>query len=339
MRIGILSGGGDCGGINALIRAAVRRGEGYGYQMTGIRRGWAGLLEPDTFDLKYDSIEDIVSKGGTILLTSRTNPYKKEGGSALVMANVKKLGLDALIVVGGEDTQGVAHKLAASGLRFVGAPKTMDNDLSGTDVTFGFDSAVNVAVEAIDRVRTTGESHERVMVVEVMGRDSGWVAAHAGIASGAHVVLVPEELVDLESVCKVLEVRKKSGRKFSLVVVAEGARLGNASQVTVGQKLDEFGHPILGGIGALLAAEITRRTGLEAREVVLGHLVRGGPPSAFDRVFATRLGFAAVDQLKEGKSDVMVALRGGEIVSVPVEEALKSKKVDRDFLKVAQNFG
>jgi ATP-dependent phosphofructokinase / diphosphate-dependent phosphofructokinase len=339
MKIGILSGGGDCGGINALIRAAVRRGEKYGYQMVGIRRGWAGLLDPDTVALDYEEIEDVVSKGGTILLTSRTNPYKKEGGAEVVLKNVKALGLDALIVIGGEDTQGVAHRLAPAGLRFVGAPKTMDNDLSETDVTFGFDSAVNVAVEAIDRVRTTGESHERVMVVEVMGRDSGWVATHAGIASGAHVVLVPEEPVDLDAVCRVLEARRRRGKKFSLVVVAEGASLGNASQVTMGQKLDQFGHPVLGGIGALLAAEVTKRTGLEAREVVLGHLVRGGAPSAFDRVYATRLGFAAVDLIKEGKSDVMVALQGNEVIQVPVEKALKTKKVGSDLLKLAQAFG
>jgi phosphofructokinase-like protein len=338
MRIGILSGGGDCGGINALIRAAVKRAEGYGFEVVGIRRGWAGLLEPDVLSLDYDAVADIVSRGGTILLTSRTNPYKKEGGPELVLQNLKKLGLDALLVIGGEDTQGVAHRLASKGLKFVGAPKTMDNDLSETDVTFGFDSAVNVAVEAIDRIRTTGESHERVMVVEVMGRDSGWVAAYAGIASGAHVVLVPEEPVELDLVCETLETRRKTGKKFSLIVVAEGARLGNRSQMTVGQKVDEFGHPVLGGIGTLLAAEILKRTGMEAREVVLGHLLRGGSPSAFDRVYATRLGFAAVDLVKKGKFDVMVALRGNDIVEVPVELALKSKKVRPELLKTARAF-
>jgi phosphofructokinase-like protein len=339
MRIGILSGGGDCGGINALIRAAVRRATDYGYDVIGIRRGWAGLLEPDTVTLAYDAVADIVSKGGTIILTSRTNPYKKEGGPELVLQNVKKLGLDALIVIGGEDTQGVAHKLAIRGLKFVGAPKTMDNDLSETDFTFGFDSAVNVAVEAIDRIRTTGESHERVMVVEVMGRDSGWVAAYAGIASGAHVILVPEETVDLDAVCKVLESRRSAGKKFSLVVVAEGARLGNLSQETLGQKVDEFGHPRLGGISSLLVEEIARRTGIEAREVVLGHLLRGGPPSAFDRVYATRLGVAAVDLIKQGRFDVMPALKGNTIVAVPVEKALKSKTVDLDLLKIGREFG
>lgn len=339
MKVGILSGGGDCGGINALIRAAVRRGEGYGYEMVGIKRGWEGLLNPDTISLRYVDVEDIVSNGGTVLLTSRTNPYKKEGGPETVIRNMKDLGLDALIVIGGEDTQGVAHRLAPMGLRYVGAPKTMDNDLSETDQTFGFDSAVNVAMEAIDRIKTTGESHERVMVVEVMGRDSGWVAVHAGIASGAHVVLAPEEPIDLNYVCKVVEERRKSGRRFSLIVVAEGARLGDSKQVTMGQKVDEFGHPVLGGIGALLASEVSKRTGAEARETVLGHLVRGGPPSAFDRVYATRLGVAAVDLIKEGRSDVMVALKGSSIVPVAVEAALKSKKVGPDLLRLARSFG
>jgi 6-phosphofructokinase 1 len=338
MRIGILSGGGDCGGINALVRAAVRRAEGYGYDLVGVRRGWAGLLEADTMTLHYDDVADIVSKGGTILLTSRTNPYKKEGGPELVLQNIKKLGLDALIVIGGEDTQGVAHKLASMGLKFISAPKTMDNDLSETDVTFGFDSAVNVAVEAIDRIRTTGESHERVMVVEVMGRESGWVALHSGMASGAHVVLVPEEPIDLDSVCETLEARRKKGKKFSLVVVAEGAQFGGSSMVALGKSLDEFGHPRLGGIGALLAQEISKKTGLEAREVVLGHMIRGGPPSAFDRVYATRLGMAAVDLLKEGMSDVMVALKGNEIIPVPVEKVLPTKKVGTELLKSARMF-
>jgi 6-phosphofructokinase 1 len=215
----------------------------------------------------------------------------------------------------------------------------MDNDLSETDFTFGFDSAVNVTVEAIDRVRTTGESHERVMVVEVMGRDSGWVATHAGIASGAHVILVPEEPVDLDEVCRTIETRVKAGKKFSLVVVAEGARLGKLAQKTFGNKLDEFGHSRLGGISLMLSDEISKRTGVEARDVVLGHAVRGGPPSAFDRVYATRLGVAAVDLIREGKSDVMVALKGNDIVTVPVERALKPKNVEPALLKLAREFG
>jgi len=336
MRIGVLSGGGDCGGINALIRAAVRRAETHGYEVVGIRRGWAGLLEPDVITLEYDDVADIVGRGGTILLSSRTNPYNKPGGPESVMRTMKKLRIDALIVIGGEDTQGVAHRLASKGLRFVSVPKTMDNDLSETEVTFGFDSAVNVALEAIDRIRTTGESHERVMIVEVMGRDSGWVAVEAGIAGGANAILVPEEPVDIEVLCKALEARRKRGKRFSLVVVAEGARVGNLSQGTLGAKVDEFGHPRLGGISSLLAAEISKRTGIEAREVVLGHLIRGGPPSAFDRVYATRLGFAAIDLIKEGKSDVMAALKGGRIVNVPVEKALKRKVVDAETLRIAR---
>lgn len=339
MRIGILSGGGDCGGINALIRAAVRRATDYGYEVVGIRRGWAGLLELDTISLTYDNVANIVSKGGTIILTSRTNPSKREGGPDLVLQNMQKLGLDALIVIGGEDTQGVAHQLATKGLKFVGAPKTMDNDLSETDFTFGFDSAVNVAVDAIDRIRTTGESHERVMVVEVMGRDSGWVATYAGIASGAHIILVPEQTVDLDVVCKTLDLRRKAGHKFSLIVVAEGARLSRLTQATtLSQKLDEFGHPRLGGIASVLVEEIGKRTGMEAREVVLGHLLRGGPPSAFDRVLATRLGVTAVDLIKQGKFDMMPALKGNSIVAVPVEEALKSRTVDPALLAVARGF-
>jgi 6-phosphofructokinase 1 len=337
MKIGILSGGGDCAGINALIRAAVRRAEAYGFQVVGIRRGWAGLIEADVLPLDYGSVADMVSKGGTILLSSRTNPYGKDGGPAKVMRALKRLKIDALIVIGGEDTQGVAHRLVAEGLRFVSVPKTMDNDLSETDVTFGFDSAVNVAVEAIDRIRTTGESHERVMVVEVMGRDSGWVAVHSGVAGGAHVVLVPEEPVDVDAVCRTLLARRKAGKGSSLVVVAEGARLGR-SQDTLGDKLDEFGHPRLGGVSTLLAKEISKRTGLEAREVVLGHLIRGGAPSAFDRVYASRLGFAAVDFIREGRTDVMAALRGGRIVPVPVDKALKRKTVDPETLQMARQF-
>jgi 6-phosphofructokinase 1 len=247
-------------------------------------------------------------------------------------------GIDSLIVIGGEDTQGVAHKLAAKGLKFIGTPKTMDNDLSGTDVTFGFDSAVNVAVEAIDRIRTTGESHERVMVVEVMGRDAGWVAVHAGIACGAHVVLSPEKEIDLDEVCKVVDGRRKAGKKFSLIVVAEGSRLARASQGTLGEKVDEFGHARLGGIGSFLAQEISKRIGSEAREVVLGHLMRGGPPSAFDRVFGTRVGSAAVELIRRGKSDVMVALKGEVVTSVPIAQALKQKSVSPELFELANVF-
>jgi phosphofructokinase-like protein len=339
MRIGVLTGGGDCAGINAVIRAVIRRATDYGFEVVGIRRGWAGLLEPDVLHLAYDDVADSVGLGGTMLLTSRTNPLRREDGPELVMKNVRNAGLDALVVIGGEDTLGVAHTLAKRGLKAVGVPKTMDNDLSETDITFGFDSAVNVAVEAIDRVRTTGASHERVMVVEVMGRDAGWVATHAGIAGGAHVILVPEEPVNIAEVCEDVLARRRRGKHFTLIVAAEGARVAlQAGQVTSAETLDEFGHPKLGGIGHLLAKEIESRTHLETREVVLGHTLRGGAPTAFDRVLSTRLGVAAVDAVKEGKFDVMVALRGTRIVTVALEEAIKPKELDAELLAVGRIF-
>ena len=339
MRVGVLSGGGDCAGINAVIRGIVKRAEIHGADVVGIRRGWAGLMEPDLVPLSYGMVEDIFAVGGTILLTSRTNPYKKEGGPELVMKNVKDAHLDALIAIGGEDTQGVAHKLAEEGLKAVGVPKTIDNDLSETDVTFGFDTAVNVAVDAIDRIRSTGTSHERVMVVEVMGRDAGWIATHAGIASGAHVILVPEQEFDIDDVCQAVLARRKAGKNFTLIVAAEGARVKmKHGQVTSAQELDQFGHPKLGGIGHLLAGEIERATKLETRDVVLGHILRGGPPLAFDRVLATRLGVAAMDLVAQGKFDRMVALKGNAVVDVDIGEALKPKVLDTDLLSVGRMF-
>jgi len=339
MRVGVLSGGGDCAGINAVIRGIVKRAEIHGADVVGIRRGWAGLMEPDLVPLSYGMVEDIFAVGGTILLTSRTNPYKKEGGPELVMKNVNDARLDALIAIGGEDTQGVAHKLAEEGLKAVGVPKTIDNDLSETDVTFGFDTAVNVAVDAIDRIRSTGTSHERVMVVEVMGRDAGWIATHAGIASGAHVILVPEQEFDIDDVCQAVLARRKAGKNFTLIVAAEGARVKmKHGQVTSAQELDQFGHPKLGGIGHLLAGEIERATKLETRDVVLGHILRGGPPLAFDRVLATRLGVAAMDLVAEGKFDRMVALKGNAVVDVDIGEALKPKVLDTDLLSVGRMF-
>jgi phosphofructokinase-like protein len=339
MKVGVLTGGGDCAGINAVIRAVVRRGAFHGAEVVGIRRGWAGLMEPDIVPLTYEQVADIVSVGGTILLTSRTNPFKKEGGPQLVMKNVKGAGLDALVAIGGEDTQGVAHKLATFGLKAVGVPKTIDNDLSETDVNFGFDSAVNVAVDSIDRIRTTGMSHERVMVVEVMGRDAGWIATHAGIASGAHIILVPEEEFDVEAVCEAVAKRKKAGKNFTLIVAAEGARVRlKQGQVTSAQELDQFGHPKLGGIGHLLAGEIEKATHLETRDVVLGHTLRGGSPMAFDRVLCTRLGVAAMDLVMKGRFDRMVALRGNKIVDVGIEEAIKPKVLDTDLLSLGRMF-
>jgi 6-phosphofructokinase 1 len=339
MKVGVLTGGGDCAGINAVIRAVVRRAEDYRAEVVGIRRGWAGLMQPDFVPLDYDKVADIISLGGTMLLTSRTNPFKKDGGPQLVMNNVKGADLDALIAIGGEDTLGVAHKLAEFGLRAVGVPKTIDNDLSETDVTFGFDSAVNVAVDAIDRIRTTGMSHERVMVVEVMGRDAGWIATHAGIAAGAHVILVPEEEFDIEGVCETVTARRKAGKNFTLIVAAEGARVKlKHGQVTSNQELDQFGHPKLGGIGHLLATEIENATHFETRDVVLGHTLRGGSPLAFDRVLGTRLGVAAMDLVMKGRFDRMVALKGSAIVDVGIEEAIKPKLLDSTLLSVGRLF-
>ncbi len=340
MKVGVLTGGGDCAGLNAVIRAIVRRSEEYGFEVVGIRRGWAGLIGADSVPLTYDEVEGSLSLGGTMLLTSRTNPYSKEGGPEKVMENVRRLGLDSLIAIGGEDTLGVAQKLSERGLKVVGVPKTIDNDLSATDVTFGFHTAVDVAMEAIDRVKSTGESHERTMVVEVMGRGAGWIATYAGIASGAHVILVPEEPFDLGAVCKGLKARAKKGKRSSLLVVAEGAQPKEWTKAAdTGRPLDQFGHPILGGVGHFVAQEIEKRTGFETREVVLGHMIRGGSPNAFDRVLATRLGVAAVDLVKSRSFGKMVALRGNAIVSVEISEAIKPKLLDMQLLAVGREFG
>jgi ATP-dependent phosphofructokinase / diphosphate-dependent phosphofructokinase len=337
MKIGVLTGGGDCAGLNATIRGVVARAEEYGWDVVGIQRGWKGLIEADGKKITYEDVEELVGVGGTFILTSRTNPFKMDGGPEKVVASLKKLGVDALVAIGGNDTLGVAHKLSEMGIKVVGVPKTMDNDLSSTDFTFGFDSAVNVAVECIDRVKTTGMSHERVIVVEVMGRDAGWVAAYAGIASGAHVVLLPETPFDIAEVCKTITKRWKSGKRFSLVVVAEGAK-AKGTKVTKGAAVDAFGNPILGGVGQLVAKEIEKRTGLETREVVLGHIVRGGAPSAYDRVLATRFGVAAAELVKQGKFGMMVALKGNEVVPVKIGGALAQKLVDTRLYSIANSF-
>jgi ATP-dependent phosphofructokinase / diphosphate-dependent phosphofructokinase len=337
MKIGVLTGGGDCAGLNATIRGVVARAEEYGFEVVGIERGWKGLIEPAATKLTYDKVDELVGVGGTFILTSRTNPFKMDGGPEKVVKSIKKLGLDCLVAIGGNDTLGVAHKLSRLGIKVVGVPKTMDNDLSSTDFTFGFDSAVNVAMECIDRVKTTGMSHERVIVVEVMGRDAGWVAAYSGIACGAHVVLIPEKPFDIAEVCNTLTKRAKKGHKFSLVVVAEGAKAKGA-KVTKGAALDAFGNPILGGVGQLIAQEIEKRTGLETREVVLGHVVRGGAPSAYDRVLATRFGVAAADMVKHGKFGMMVALKGNDVVPVEIGGALAQKLVEDDLYSIANSF-
>ena len=327
MRIGILTGGGDCPGLNAVIRAVVRKGvREHGDEVVGFRDGWRGVLEADTVPMDLAAVRGILPRGGTVLGTSRTNPYKDEDGEARVLASLQKLGIDALIPIGGEDTLGVATRLSAAGVRVVGVPKTIDNDLDATDYTFGFDTAVGVAMEAIDRLHTTGDSHHRTLVVEVMGRHAGWIALHAGMAGGANVVLIPEHPFDVDAVVGHVQSRFDSG--FSpIVVVSEGAApAGGELQLATGEK-DAFGHVRLGGIGPALASLVEQRTGREARAVVLGHIQRGGTPSAFDRVLATRFGLAAIDAVHDEQTGVMVALRGTDIVRVPLSDATAQLKL------------
>lgn len=326
MRIGVLTGGGDCPGLNAVIRAVVRKGVGtYGHEFVGFRDGWRGPLEGKTMPLGVKEVRGILPRGGTILRSSRTNPFKIEGGVEKIKANLASLGVDALIAIGGEDTLGVATKLTELGVNVIGVPKTIDNDLGATDLTFGFDTAVNIAMEAIDRLHTTAESHHRAVVVEVMGRHAGWIALHAGIAGGANVVLIPEQRFDLKEV--VGHVQKRFEIDYSpIIVIAEGAMPNEGDMVTLNQELDAFGHVRLGGIGNWLAGEIEKATGKEARCVVLGHVQRGGTPTAFDRVLATRFGLHAIDAAHEQDFGKMVALRGTEIVRVPLIEATKELK-------------
>src|SRR4051794_37678605 len=326
MRIGVLAGGGDCPGLNAVIRAIVRKGaEVYGHDFVGFRDGWKGPLEGLTMPLDVAATRGILPRGGTILGSSRTNPLKVDGGVDRIRDNLKTLGVDALIAIGGEDTLGVATALAQSGLTVVGVPKTIDNDLGATDYTFGFDTAVQIAVDAIDRLHTTAESHHRVLIVEVMGRHAGWIALHSGLAGGANVILIPERPFDIEQVCDYIEHRFAS-HYAPIVVVAEGAVPAEGTMALQDQGVDAFGHVRLGGIGAVLEQEISARTGKEARATVLGHVQRGGTPTAYDRVLATRFGLHAIDAVHDGESGVMVALRGTDIVRVPLAEATRELK-------------
>ena len=338
-QLGVLTGGGDCPGLNPVIRAVTRKAIQGGLSVLGIRNGWKGLITGDTIPLSLEAVSGILPKGGTILGTSRTNPYKRPEDLAQLHETVKRLKLDALIAIGGEDTLGVATKLVKEGLKIVGVPKTIDNDLSRTDFTFGFDTAVNIAMEAIDRLHTTAESHHRIMVAEVMGRHAGWIATYAGIAGGADVILIPEEPIDIEQVCSIIKQRHARGKDFSIVVVAEGARFKHEDDIVVEEKLDEFGHVRLGGIGHLLGNLIEQRTGYETRVTVLGHLQRGGSPSAFDRVLGTRFGVKAVELILEGKFGCMVSLHGSHIVDVPIEQGTGAlKTVDMEIYRIAQLF-
>ena len=341
MRVGVLTGGGDCPGLNAVIRAVVRKGERqYGDRLLGFRDGWKGVIDNVTMPLDVERCRGILPRGGTILGTSRTNPYKVDEGVARVLKTLDAEAIDALVAIGGEDTLGVAHRLEGEGVRVVGVPKTIDNDLSATEVTFGFHTAVQVATDAIDRLHTTAESHDRVMVVEVMGRHAGWIATYAGIAGGAAEILVPEEEFDIDVVSEMIRRRHAQGRFASIVVVAEGAKPTAGSMAVQSGEVDQFGHVRLGGIGNQVATEIEKRTGFETRVTILGHVQRGGTPTAFDRILATRFGVAAIDAVHDGAFGQMVALQAGDIVRVPLAEAVgELKTVDPALLHgVADTF-
>ena len=327
MRIGVLTGGGDCPGLNAVIRALVRRGEEvYGHQLVGFRHGWRGVLDDEMTELTIAATDGLLARGGTVLGTSRTNPLTRDEGPATVRATLTRAHVDALVVIGGEDTLGVASALGDDGLACVGIPKTIDNDLAATDVTFGFHTAVQTATDAIDRLHTTAESHDRVILVEVMGRHAGWLALYAGVAGGADLILVPERPFDVDAVCDHLRHRHDHGANASVVVVAEGAESQHGTLNIQDAGVDEFGHVRLGGVASALAPEIEARTGYETRVTILGHVLRGGTPTAFDQILATRFGLAAIDAVHEGDFGTMVALRGTDIVRVPLADAVRDMK-------------
>jgi 6-phosphofructokinase 1 len=342
MRIGVLTGGGDCPGLNAVIRAIVRKGiDHYGHSILGFRDGWRGPLDNACIELDLESIRGILPRGGTILGSSRTNPFKRDDGPGLIRETIRSCELDGLIAIGGEDTLGAASKLAAAGVPVLGVPKTIDNDIGATDLTFGFDTAVQVASDAIDRLHTTAESHHRNLVVEVMGRHAGWIALHSGIAGGADVILIPERPFDIDEVCRLIRRRHSRGRYFSIIVVAEGAKPREGTMETITGARDEFGHERLGGIGQRLEREIEARTGYETRTTVLGHIQRGGTPTAFDRVLATRFGSAAIDAATEGRWGMMPALSGTRIVLVSLEDAVRELRTvpAEDYEEAAAFFG
>lgn len=340
MRIGILTGGGDCPGLNAVIRAVVRRSiKEYGSEVLGFLEGWRGPIENLIMPLTLNNTGGLIQRGGTILKTSRTNPFKVERGPERIMESMNKNKMDALIAIGGEDTTGVADRMHKEhGLNVVCCPKTIDNDLSATDFTFGFDTAVNIITEALDRLHTTAESHDRVLVCEVMGRHAGWLAVYGGIAGGADYICIPEQPINLPELLQVIKARHARGRSFSIVVVAEGAKF-DEKEVLKDQQLDAFGHVKLGGIGDMLAKIIEKETGYETRATVLGHIQRGGTPSAFDRVLGTRFGVRATDLVHQGQFGKMVALRGNQIIDVPIIEGVgELKTVDMELYKVAEVF-
>jgi phosphofructokinase-like protein len=340
MKVGVLSGGGDAPGINAAIRAVVRKGiQTYGYEIIGIKDGWRGLIENDLVPLDLRAASGILPRGGSILGTSRTNPFKREGEAEKILKNAKKAGIGAVVTIGGEDTLSVAYRLNKLGLKCVGVPKTIDNDLVGTDYTFGFMTAVTIATEALDRLHTTAETHHRVIILEVMGRYTGWIALMAGLAGGADIILIPEKPFVIEEICKYIKQRQDRGRNFSIVVVAEGAKPKGGKEVAYSETVDDFGHIRLGGIGYYLGKEIEKCLNIETRVVVLGHLQRGGSPTAFDRVLATRFGIGAVDLIQKRKFGYMVALQGNKIVSVPLKDVIgKQKTVELELYDIASVF-
>ena len=338
--VGILTGGGDCPGLNAVIRAAVRKGiSHYGYRFRGVQKGWKGMVDCLWEPLGHEEVSGILPKGGTILGTSRTNPYKIPDGGDIVIENMKRMKLDGLIAIGGDDTLTVALKLAQAGAPVVGVPKTIDNDISNTDYTFGFDTAINIVTEALDRIHTTAESHNRVMVVEVMGRHSGWIATYAGIAGGADLILIPEQSTSIQEIVDTIKMRHDRGKDFSIVVVAEGVKFDGADYVVQDGGTDEFGHVKLGGVGQLVGDVIEKETGFETRVIVLGHLQRGGTPTAFDRVLGTRYGIAAIDLVHAGDWGKMVALQGDEIVALPLERGVgELKRVGGELYDISRVF-
>ncbi|UCG61299.1 MAG: 6-phosphofructokinase [Candidatus Zixiibacteriota bacterium] len=345
MNIGVLTGGGDCPGLNAVIRAIVYKGiKQYRYNIMGIYEGWKGLLEGGPIaPLTLEDVSGILAMGGTILKTSRTNPFKHKKGIELIKKTVKKYKLDVVIAIGGEDTLGVAARLHKEGLKVIGVPKTIDNDVAGTDQTFGFDTAVNVATEAIDRLRSTAEAHNRVFLVEVMGRHAGWIAVQSGIAGGAHLILVPEYPIDVDEVVSRIVKRHARGEQYSMIVVAEGAQLkkdsGEPGFILQEPEKDAFGHVRLGGIAYILAKIIESKTGYECRNAILGHIQRGGKPTAFDRVLSTRYGIHAIDLVHKKKFGQMVALRGTKIVGTPLVTAMKkTKTIDKEIYGIAEVF-
>ena len=335
MRVGLLTGGGDCPGLNAVIRAVVRKGEReYGDEFVGFCDGWKGVIEGSTMPLDVERCRGILPRGGTILGSSRTNPFKVENGIERTKESLSSHGVEALVAIGGDDTLGVAHKLVDEGVQVVGVPKTIDNDLSATELTFGFHTAVQICADAIDRLHTTAESHDRVMVCEVMGRNAGWIATYAGIAGGAAEILIPEVEFDIDDIADRIKRRHDRGRYATIVVVAEGAKPKEGTLEVSSDEVDQFGHVRLGGIGNVLAEELKKRTGYDTRVTILGHIQRGGTPTAFDRVLATRFGIAAIEAVHDGDFGQMVALKAGDIVRVPLEDAVgQAKTVDPELFR------